>query len=96
MVGRTIESVCRPRMNPALVQTSSTNPTQILRYRDRQYAAELMAAAILPLDLFTWFQANEGVSTKEICEHPVCCLPAPYWNGDGASTGGRYRDRGNC
>ena len=36
-------------MNANLTQLPLTDPAQILRYRDRQYAAELLAAAIVQL-----------------------------------------------
>lgn len=47
----------------------STDPTQILNYRDRQYAAELIATALLHFDFFTWLNANSDASTEKICEH---------------------------
>jgi 2-polyprenyl-3-methyl-5-hydroxy-6-metoxy-1,4-benzoquinol methylase len=56
-------------MNPTLTLQPSTNPAQLLRYRDRQYAAELLTAAIVHLDLFTWLKNNPGVSTGELRGH---------------------------
>ena len=56
-------------MNPDLTQQPTTDPAQLLRYRDRQYAAELMAAAIVHLDLFSWLKKNPGVSTDELLKH---------------------------
>ena len=56
-------------MNPDLTQQPTTDPAQLLRYRDRQYAAELMAAAIVHLDLFSWLKNNPGVSTGELLSH---------------------------
>ena len=56
-------------MNPDLTQQPTTDPAQLLRYRDRQYAAELMAAAIVHLDLFSWLKKNPGVSTDELLNH---------------------------
>ena len=53
-------------MNPILTQQPATDPAQILRYRDRQYAAELLAAAIVHLDLFSWLKDNAGVSTEAL------------------------------
>jgi hypothetical protein len=47
----------------------STDPAQILRYRDRQYAAELIATALLHYDLFTWLNDNLGTTTQGLCEH---------------------------
>jgi len=43
-----------------------SDPAQILRYRDRQYAAELLAVAILDLDLFTWLDGHPGATTEEV------------------------------
>lgn len=45
----------------------ATDPAQILRYRDRQYAAELIATALLHFDLFSWLNRNPGSTTEEIC-----------------------------
>ena len=56
-------------MNPDLTQQPTADPAQLLRYRDRQYAAELMAAAIVHLDLFSWLKKNPGVSTDELLNH---------------------------
>ena len=54
-------------MNDALTQLPTTDPAQILRYRDRQYAAELIAAAIVHLDFFTWLAEHGGANTEELC-----------------------------
>lgn len=56
-------------MNPILVQSPSTDPAQILRYRDRQQAAELLAVAIGHADLFSWLKKNPGGSTEELLDH---------------------------
>jgi 2-polyprenyl-3-methyl-5-hydroxy-6-metoxy-1,4-benzoquinol methylase len=56
-------------MNSFLTQQPATDPAQILRYRDRQYAAELLAAAIVHLDLFSWLKENAGVSTEALRAH---------------------------
>ena len=56
-------------MNPILAQQPATDPAQILRYRDRQYAAELLAAAIVHLDLFSWLKENAGASTEALRAH---------------------------
>ncbi|MGB7323811.1 MAG: methyltransferase [Rubripirellula sp.] len=53
-------------MTHPLTQSPSTSPTLLLRYRDRQYAADLIAAAILEFDLFTWLDSNPGVDTKTL------------------------------
>lgn len=52
---------------PIPTELPSTDPAQILRYRDRQYAAELIATALLHFDLFTWLDRNPGSTTEEIC-----------------------------
>ena len=56
-------------MNPILTQQPATDPAQILRYRDRQYAAELLAATIIHLDLFTWLNENPGIHTETLQQH---------------------------
>ena len=53
-------------MNPSLAQLPRTDPAQILRLRDRQYAAELIAVALRHLDLFSWLAEHEGATTEEI------------------------------
>lgn len=53
-------------MNPSLAQLPTTDPAQILRLRDRQYAAELIAVALRHLDLFSWLAEHEGATTEEI------------------------------
>ncbi len=45
-----------------------TDPIKVYRYRDGLYAADLLTAAVVHLDFFTWLAANP--STKEgICSH---------------------------
>lgn len=56
-------------MNDYLTTSPTTDPAQLLRYRDRQYGAELIAAALIQLDFFTWLGENAGVSLADICEH---------------------------
>ncbi len=56
-------------MNPSLTTLPSADPALLLRYRDRQYSAELLATALLHFDLFTWVEANPGVSTVALCQH---------------------------
>jgi SAM-dependent methyltransferase len=55
-----------PTPNPDLLRLPTTDPAQILRYRDRQYAAELIAALLLHFDFFTWIHDRRKVSTDEI------------------------------
>ncbi len=56
-------------MTHPLTVAPTTEPTLLLRYRDRQYAAELIGAAVLELDLFTWLADNRAVDTRALCEH---------------------------
>ncbi len=46
-----------------------SDPAPLLGYRDGQFAAELLAAAIIHLDLFTWMDTHPGVGTAELCAH---------------------------
>ena len=52
-----------------LTQLPSQDPALILRYRDRQFSAELIAAAILRFDFFTWLQSHGPVAEAEIRSH---------------------------
>lgn len=54
-------------MNPVLRTPPSSDPSRLLHYRDRQYAAELLTAAILHLDFFTWLDRHPGVDTATLC-----------------------------
>ncbi len=56
----------RPDMSALPSHPPVSDPAIILRYRDRQYAAELLAAALLHLDLFTWLSKNEPADTEGI------------------------------
>ena len=56
-------------MSAFLNQFPSTDPGGILELRDRQFAAELIAVALLHLDLFTWLEANPGRDVVAIAEH---------------------------
>jgi len=47
----------------------STDPARILQLRDRQYGAELIAAALLHYDVFTWLNCHAGASLEGICLH---------------------------
>ena len=49
-----------------LVRFPSTDPTDIYRYRDGLYAADLLTAAICHLDFFNWLSAHPA-DQKEIC-----------------------------
>ncbi|SMP65250.1 O-methyltransferase [Neorhodopirellula lusitana] len=52
-----------------LTQLPASDPSVILRYRDRQYAADLIAAAILEFDLFSYLGEHPGVTLPDLCEH---------------------------
>lgn len=52
-----------------LCSTPSTDPAVILRFRDRQYAAELLAAAILEFDLFGHLDRCGGQKFDDLCLH---------------------------
>ncbi|TWU59104.1 Carminomycin 4-O-methyltransferase [Rubripirellula tenax] len=56
-------------MNHPLSQSPTTEPTLLLRYRDRQYAADLIGAAILEFDLFTWLDTHAGATTPDLLKH---------------------------
>jgi hypothetical protein len=68
-LGGSFHSVYRRAVNPILTQQPATDPARILRYRDRQHAAELLVTAIGNLDLFSWLKKNAGASTEELCAH---------------------------
>lgn len=53
-------------MSNPLSEPPQTDPVQILRYRDRQYAAELIAVLLLKFDFFTWLHTRNGATTSEI------------------------------
>jgi hypothetical protein len=53
-------------MNPALTTLPNTDPAQILRFRDRQYSAELIATALLHFDFFTWLKNHPQADTAAI------------------------------
>lgn len=52
-----------------LNQPPSTDPSFILRYRDRQYAADLIAAAILEFGFFDFLKTSPLIGLREICDH---------------------------
>ncbi|MDA1273468.1 MAG: methyltransferase [Verrucomicrobia bacterium] len=55
--------------NPVSSSPPTTDPASILRYRDGQYASELLAAAIVHLDFFSWLHENPGADTEAILDH---------------------------
>lgn len=52
-----------------LTQRPTSDPANVLRFRDRQYSADLIAAALLEFDLFSFIQQRPGISFSEICDH---------------------------
>ncbi|MEL6108320.1 MAG: methyltransferase [Planctomycetota bacterium] len=46
-----------------------TDPYQLLRFRDRQYAADMLAVAITKMNLFRWLADREGATSEEIEQH---------------------------
>jgi predicted O-methyltransferase YrrM len=55
-------------MNVLPESPASTDPFRLLRYRDGQYAADLLATALLHFDLFSWMQERVTVDTALIRE----------------------------
>lgn len=56
-------------MSMDLTDLPSGDPSVVLRYRDRQYAADLIAAAILEFDLFTLLKRRPGMTHADLCQH---------------------------
>ena len=52
----------------SLTLSPATNPISIYRYRDGLYATDLLACALVLLDLFTWLDENAS-TRQEICTH---------------------------
>lgn len=55
-------------MSHPLTRLPATDPALLLRYRDRQYSAELIATALLHFDFFSWLHQHPGASLPEICQ----------------------------
>ncbi|MGB0581131.1 MAG: methyltransferase [Limisphaerales bacterium] len=53
---------------PIPAHPPGTDPAQILRYRDRQYAAELIATALLHFDFFTWLYDFDEADNAAIAQ----------------------------
>jgi hypothetical protein len=49
-----------------LTQQAKSDPSVILELRDRQYAAELVATALVHFDLFSWLSDRDDVSVEEL------------------------------
>tara|TARA_R110002096_G_scaffold371455_14_gene564909 strand:- start:15599 stop:16636 length:1038 start_codon:yes stop_codon:yes gene_type:complete len=56
-----------PDFNPN--QFPVSDPSSVFRYRDRLYAVDLLGAAIVEFDFFTWLDSQESVSEADICRH---------------------------
>jgi predicted O-methyltransferase YrrM len=56
------------RANP-LNRLPQSDPAIVLRYRDRQYAADLIAAAFLEFDFFSFLDANPNCDFNKTCDH---------------------------
>lgn len=52
-----------------LKRNPTTDPALLLRFRDRQYAADMLAVAIGKLNLFTWIERQDAVDTDAIKNH---------------------------
>jgi predicted O-methyltransferase YrrM len=55
-------------MTADLLAAPTTSPESLYRYRDGLYAADLLAAAIVEFDLFTWL-ARQPSTFQDICAH---------------------------
>lgn len=51
-----------------LTSSPATDPLKVYRYRDGLYAADLLTAAVVHLDFFTWLAGNPS-SKEQICAH---------------------------
>ncbi|MBI3881782.1 MAG: methyltransferase domain-containing protein [Verrucomicrobia bacterium] len=54
--------------SPDLTAAPHTDPLEIYRYRDGLYAVDLLAAAVVHLDFFTWLAKNPS-GKETICRH---------------------------
>ncbi|MDB6071793.1 MAG: Methyltransferase [Verrucomicrobiales bacterium] len=54
-------------MSHPLAHPPASDPALLLRFRDRQYSAELLAAALLHFDCFTWMKDHPGCTDGELC-----------------------------
>ena len=55
-------------MAPDLLTPPSTSPLSLYRYRDGLYAADLLTAAIVEFDFFTWLDARPS-TLEAVCAH---------------------------
>ena len=52
-----------------LLARPKTDPFQLLRFRDRQYAADMLAVAIGKMNLFSWLADRGGATSADIERH---------------------------
>jgi predicted O-methyltransferase YrrM len=52
-----------------LTAAPASDPLSIYRYRDGLYAVDLLAAAVVHHDFFTWLDAQPGATLDQICAH---------------------------
>ncbi|WP_367872016.1 methyltransferase [Luteolibacter sp. Populi] len=57
-----------PMDSPDLTRIPAADPSRAYRYRDGLYAADLVTAALVHLDFFTWLAANPS-GLAAICSH---------------------------
>lgn len=55
-------------MSSDLTAAPQTDPLRVYRYRDGLYAVDLLTAAVVHLDFFTWLADHPG-TRQEICDH---------------------------
>lgn len=55
-------------MSSDLTTVPQTDPLRVYRYRDGLYAVDLLTAAVVHLDFFTWLESNPSTLTQ-ICEY---------------------------
>ncbi|MFZ4764846.1 MAG: methyltransferase, partial [Roseimicrobium sp.] len=53
---------------PDLTAAPASDPLHVYRYRDGLYAVDLLTAAVVHLDLFTWLGVNPS-SKEDLCKH---------------------------
>ncbi len=51
-----------------LTLSPQTDPLRVYRYRDGLYAVDLLTAAVVHLDFFSWLASNPGTK-EQICQH---------------------------
>jgi hypothetical protein len=61
---------------PALTTRATTDPTAVYRYRDGLYAADLLTAAIVHFDFFSWLAAHPSTLEAICAEFDFASRPA--------------------